>query len=109
MPAKKQPAKPRQAKPHNPVLLQWLQGEAQRERIKEILADEVFIAACRYLAEENGVRLTDIHQQQDLLIARKATLGYAYDSFPDKLNDIVQRSPVSNIPASWDHITSPNQ
>ena len=103
MPAKTPPA-PRQAKP--PTLLAWLHAEAHQERLKQILADPVFVAATNYIIEKSRTTSKQLVTEAvpDAVIVRRASVHAGVVEFPDELRKLIKPTSRSAEPGSWDHI-----
>jgi hypothetical protein len=110
MPAKKNPANAAKPKvPANPrmPLKVWLSFDTNRERLKQILTDDVFLTACGYLIERNRVTTTHLLQQPmpDNMIARRAATHAGFMDFFTELQGLVSNKSTPEQPlAAWEYL-----
>jgi hypothetical protein len=80
-----------------------------RDRLRQILTDPVFIAACQIVEERWRVEPAKLFTQTPLadpVIARQASYHAAMQSFPLQLADLT-KTPSDPTPPlqGWDHVT----
>lgn len=113
MPAKPKPAAPapKQARTH-PSLEQWLSHPENVIRLKQILADPVFVAACHYVEGTVAVTPDDLIGAKaalDEVIVRKAALAAGVRIFTTTLAALpgFRKRQASEVPEPWGHIQAP--
>ena len=114
MPAKKAPAKkvapeiPLAAMPHPPVNI-WKQNPDHQLRLRQILADPVFLTAMHYAMEETRVTQSDLVGPQPLLaevIQRKAALHAGGVELLAALKRFASPATTLTHVQEFDHITA---
>ncbi len=122
MPAKTKPAAkkvatapapplPKQARSH-PSLEWWLGQPENVIRLKAILADPVFMAACAYVEGTLDVTPDDLIGTKAALpevIVRKASLAAGFKSFVATITALpnFRKQQASDVPQPWEHIQAP--
>jgi hypothetical protein len=102
---------PRQARNH-PTLEVWLLQEQNIEWLKQLVADERFLAVCHYVTDEHRVTSSDLAGPQPMLpevIVRKAALHAGATEFVDGIKRLLTKAPKpkTNLPEAWEHIHPP--
>lgn len=99
----KPPRKPRQTRTY-PTLESWIQNEIHQERIKAIATDEVFLAACHFIAKKFEVSTDAIRVESAELLARKTAMHSVASQIPDLFVGLIQK-PAATAPLEpWEHI-----
>jgi len=116
MPAKPKPAgatapAPKQARTH-PSLEQWLSHPEHIIRLKQILADPVFVAACAYVEGTVAVTPDDLIGAKAALpevIVRKSAMAAGVRIFTTTLAALpgFRRQQAIEVPEPWSHIQAP--
>lgn len=102
MPAKT-PPKPRQTRKY-PTLEAWISNDINQDRLKELVTDEVFLAACHYVAKRFEVTPEAIKVESAELLARKTAMHTVASQFPDLLVGLIKRPARATEIQPWDHI-----
>jgi hypothetical protein len=121
MPAKPKPAAkkaapakpplPKQARSH-PSLEWWLSQPDNVARLKHILADPVFVAACAYVEGTMAVTPEDLIGNKaalDEVIVRKAALSAGVKTFVVAITALpnFRKQQATDVPEPWGHIQAP--
>lgn len=121
MPAKPKPAAkkvaptkpplPKQARSH-PSLEWWLSQPENVIRLKQILADPVFVAACHYVEGTIAVTPEDLVGAKaalDEVIVRKAALAAGVKTFVVAITSLpnFRKQQATEVPEPWSHIQAP--
>ena len=116
MPAKPKPAAsaapaPKQSRSY-PSLEQWLSHPENVIRLKQILADPVFVAACHYVEGTVAVTPGDLIGAKaalDEVIVRKSALAAGVRIFTTTLAELpgFRKQQATEVPEPWGHIQAP--
>jgi len=119
MPAKPKPVAaqatpmpaPKQARSH-PSLEWWLSQPENVIRLKQILADPVFVAACHYVEGTIAVTPDDLVGAKaalDEVIVRKAALAAGVKIFTTAIAALpnFRKQQAADVPEPWGHIQAP--
>lgn len=113
MPAKPKPAAPapKQARTY-PTLEAWLSHPEHVIRLKQILADDVFLAACHYVESMVEVTPDDLVGAKAALpevIVRKAAMAAGVKIFANTIAALpnFRKSTATAVPEPWGHIHAP--
>lgn len=95
---------PRQAEP--PVKLKrFVESPLNRDRLKQILRDPVFIAAMNLLESQSRVTEAMIHAMPDVIVARKAAYQAGVSGVYERLEALTHTAEVAEMLEGWDHLT----
>ena len=102
---------PKEARSFPPLAL-WLSKPENVIRLKQILDDPVFIAACHYVESTVNVKQEDLVGAKaalDEVIVRKAALATGVRIFTQTLNHLPNFNQPQNVdvPQPWEHIVAP--
>jgi hypothetical protein len=118
MPAKPKPVAakasmpaPKQTRSH-PSLEGWLSQPENVLRLKQILADPVFVAACAYVEGTFDVTPDDLVGSKAALgemIKRKTAMAVGARSFARIITSLpnFRKQQASEVPEPWSHIQAP--
>lgn len=87
----------------------WLASEQNRNHLKAILSDPVFLAAAHYVTEANRVNtsLLVMESYPDAVIARRAAAHAGCVEFLTGLKNLTVKKPLPETPEPYAHIKSP--
>ena len=87
----------------------WLASEENRNRLKAILTDPVFLAAAHYVTEANRVNTSMLVMEAmpDSVIARRAAAHAGCVEFLAGLKNLTAQKVIPQTPEPYAHIKSP--
>lgn len=87
-----------------PTRNQWFASVANMQRLREIVTDDTFIAACNFLLDERRINESDVFNNPTLLPLRAAhSAGYSlFLRDLESLAKVPQQQTV--IPEEWDYL-----
>lgn len=88
-----------------PTRAQWFAKQENVERLREIMADDVFIAACNHTLDLGRLDRTSIFNSAENHVPLRAAYAAGYADFLSDLS-LLASAPVAHIelPPEWSHI-----
>lgn len=108
--AKKQPLPPEAKPPINPKA--WSASDANRERLRSILNDPVFLEACHHVKEVRRVTCDELVGQHPILnevVLRKVAIYAGFNEFLPELRNLAEQKIPEPILQPFEHIGIPTK
>lgn len=97
------PPTPRQAVHRNPLKV-FIENDINREKLRSIATDPVFLAACHYIAQRLAPTEMDVLTLCDLTLRAKTAAHRVALSFPEELEKLIHHKAAHSEPEAWGHI-----
>ena len=86
-----------------PTRQQWFADIGNLERLREIVTDPVFVAACNFISDENRMSVSSLNNPD--LIPLRAAYSAGINGFRERLEWLATApKDPSPLPEEWSHI-----